>query len=240
MQRNKILDRYRFNVTPNDGITPESEWLHSTYDQFIQLRDTLLFSWKQYSGKAGCTLVVWEKEETIEVQWKNRFHLWFEPGFDNFQPYQEGLTLNREGPYVTWLADSSKDAWYFARFGVLAVRINEAWHYQLNHREQVIPRNDTTEVNGYIYQYIKKPDGTYYNNPGDEQYRIKRAVFQRAIDPTVTTTLTCQGYLELNLNKDDILVLQCEDQNGVTFLNNSDIQENSNYMQVKYLSQTLN
>lgn len=45
----------------------------NTYDQFIMLRDTLVYSKKYYKGKAGSVLVIGDTEETVEVIVRNRF-----------------------------------------------------------------------------------------------------------------------------------------------------------------------
>jgi hypothetical protein len=43
----------------------------SDYNQFIQLRDTLVYSSKYYKGKKGSKLVIGEKENTVEIIYRN-------------------------------------------------------------------------------------------------------------------------------------------------------------------------
>lgn len=59
MQWEQDNRNFKYNLTPLAQEIPiKNEELHSTYDQFIQLRDTLIFSSKQYAEHPGKKLIV--------------------------------------------------------------------------------------------------------------------------------------------------------------------------------------
>lgn len=204
MTRNQIDWEHDYLLSPNAYPINDNE-AHSTYDQFIQLRDTLIFSWKYYNDKAGCKLIVWSKEDwktttnTIEVMWKNWFKWTFNPTYATDPDNQ--VILESEWPYVSWLARSTnpEDQPWINRFGVRAFRIEQDWNYLVLHKEEIgsddnpIP-STVKQVHCYVNVYRQKPDWTYneLNNP---TYEI--AVFDWKIDYTKTFTgsisWTCHG-----------------------------------------------
>ena len=77
----------------------------STYNQFIQLRDTLVFSWKKYKWKAWSKLVVWEKEETIEIEYNNIYRMLFNSMTDSTP------TIESKWPYVEYSREAADIYW---------------------------------------------------------------------------------------------------------------------------------
>lgn len=62
MKRTQDNSQFKYRVDPNQ-YPIEDNTIHSTYDQFIQLRDTLVYSSKQYSNHPGKKLIVGYKAD---------------------------------------------------------------------------------------------------------------------------------------------------------------------------------
>lgn len=195
MQRTLEDWTHEYNAIPN-GFNISDNEAHSTYDQFIQLRDTLVFSWKYYNDKAWCKLIVWSKEDwktttnTIEVIWKN----WFKWTFNNTYASDPDnqVKLESEWPYVSWLAQSPDpaDQPWVNRFGIRAFKIHQDWNYLIVHKEEIGSDNDpipstVTQVHCYVNIYRKRANWTYPElaNPDFEV-----AVYDKKIDFTQTFT----------------------------------------------------
>ena len=58
LKPNKI---YNYDLKEEEYLKNMSNEVVSTYDQFIQLRDTLIYSKKTYSWKVCAYLFVWDK-----------------------------------------------------------------------------------------------------------------------------------------------------------------------------------
>ena len=141
MQRTQFDWEHDYLATPWEYPIKDNE-THSTYDQFIQLRDTLIFSGKYYNDKAWAKLIVWASKETIEVIWKNRFKLSFEPWYAS--DVENKVKLDTEWPYVTWLWDGSIDAALYTTYWPLACMINQDWHYLVAHKEEIWAESPTS------------------------------------------------------------------------------------------------
>ena len=186
MQRIQDNTDFKYIATPTNVDYPiEDNEVHSTYDQFIQLRDTLIFSGKYYNDKAWAKLIVWASKETIEVIRKNRFKLSFEPWYSS--DVENLVKIESEWPYVTWFFNSTDptDMALATRFWPLSCRINQDWHFLIAHKEEIwaetqISDNEkpipTTarQVHCYVNIYRKQADWTYPANP---TYEV--AVFDR-------------------------------------------------------------
>ena len=164
MQRTQYDGEHEYLVSPESvGDYPITDnETHSTYDQFIQLRDTLIFSGKYYNDKPWAKLIVWKSKETIEVIWKNRWKMGFEPWYASDV---ENLTsLEAEWPYVTWLWADPQYATQYTAFWPLSCIINEDGRYRLTHKEELdITNTALTTVCCYIDIYRKDSWGTYQN-----------------------------------------------------------------------------
>ena len=174
MQRTQFDWEHDYLATPWEYPIQDNE-THSTYDQFIQLRDTLIFSGKYYNDKAWAKLIVWASKETIEVIWKNRFKLSFEPWYAS--DVENKVKLDTEWPYVTWLWDGSIDAALYTTYWPLACMINQDWHYLVAHKEEIWAESPTSipeekpipttvkQVHCFVYVYSRQADWTYPANP---------------------------------------------------------------------------
>lgn len=159
MERIQDDSNFKYLATPwkypiNDNET------HSTYDQFIQLRDTLIFSGKYYNDKAWAKLVVWASKETIEVIWKNRFKLTFEPWYAS--DVENLIAKEFDWPYVTWLWADSQYSQYYTAFWPLSCIINQDGKYRITHKEELDITNTNLETAVcYVDIYRKDTNGTY-------------------------------------------------------------------------------
>lgn len=68
---------YNYNIVGKQWNIEQNQ-TNLTYDQFIGLRDTLVFSGKKYPGKRGAKLIIGDTEETVEIQAKNRCKVSFD------------------------------------------------------------------------------------------------------------------------------------------------------------------
>ena len=263
MERTQYDWQHQYLVTPPEYPISANE-NHSTYDQFIQLRDTLIFSGKYYNDKAGAKLIVGEQCETIEVEYKNWMKMSFQPDYltnpeRQVNPWDNpsataAMTLQEEGWYVTWLAGSSDaaDQALAQTYWVLAFKINKDWHYTMFHKEEILLQPTTKKVYCYL---------DYYKYTGDSLVPypttwVPIAVFDWAWEWTLSWTtswtdpsgtcsisftlgqliqkMTAFGYNERNLNKNDILVLRCIDNEPNQNPNELVYQRDSNFIQINY------
>jgi len=102
MKRTQDNSNFKYKVDPTEYPIQDNT-VYSTYDQFIQLRDTLHFSGKQYSNHPGKKLIVGYKADgsttqTVEVQEREYFRQAFEPGYENDN---EKITTQILGDYIT-------------------------------------------------------------------------------------------------------------------------------------------
>ncbi len=161
MARKQIDWNYDYLVEPTEYNINDNE-AHSTYDQFIQLRDTLIFTNKYYNDKAGRKLCVWEKMDwsttnTIEVALPNKFKQTFQPDWK--ENPEQSITTGILGKYVT-VPDSTVPTEIVSQAWPLCCMIQKDWHYQLIHKEQVLLETTTNKVCCYIDIYRKNAQGT--------------------------------------------------------------------------------
>lgn len=112
--------------------------------QFISLRDTFIDSEKKYPWKRGAVLIVWDTERSVEIKYKNRFKVWFEPDYTT-------LNVDNEWPYVE----------YDSTYGTLWAIIKEDGRYRVMHKMQVLPNPNTEQIIAYCDYYAIQPDWTY-------------------------------------------------------------------------------
>ena len=236
---------YNYDLIPTeqDGSINYTPWV---YDQFISLRDTLVYSGKKYNGKAWCKLIVWEKEETVEILWSNVFRMGFEPD----RATSKVVSLQTKWPYVKYDQESADIN------GVISCVIQKDGRYRVIHKEELdITNPNLEEVVCYVDIYRN------WAIPNDKKWWI--AVFRwkasgtlsgttSGTEPSGTCTvsfklwklfqkMTTWGYAELDLKAWDILVLRMKDQtpdtawDGSPRWNNLTLQPYSNFMSVEYI-----
>lgn len=213
----------------------------STYNQFIQLRDTLVYSTKHYKWKWGSKLIIWEKEETVEIIWRNAFR-------QSFQSVTDWIpTLESIWPYV------KRDYAIASMYWPISCEIQKDGRYRISHKEEVLPNSWQSKV--YCYIDVYRPDGNgWYTMP----YKWGISVFDRqgsgtlsGWDASVSFTLwkifqkmTAIWYMERDLKKWDILVLRTKDQDIAPDWspqwNDLTLQADSNYWSIEYIDLPIN
>lgn len=260
-QHDYIATPQEFNISANEA--------HSTYDQFIQLRDTLIFSGKYYNDKRWAKLIVGDTCETIEVQYKNWMKMSFEPDYrtnperqvnpwDNSSP-TAAMTLQEEWGYVTWLWNptlSTEDQAIAQRFwndAIVAFKINKDWHYVMFHKEEILLQPTNKKVYCFLeyFKYNKDTPQTPYPQSWipiavfDWEWEVSKTFSVSTSEWSGSCTvsfklweliqkMTAFGYNERNLNKNDVLVLRCIDNERDANPQELVYQTYSNFVQINY------
>lgn len=207
---------------------------HSTYDQFMSLRDTFVFSGKKYKGKAWSKLIVWEKEETVEIVYRNMF-------VARFDDTTATTSLVSVWPYV------EQNRELISIYGPLCCEIKKDGRYIIAHKEQVNVQSWQSKV----YTYVD----TYRN--GQLLNKWWTTVFDRQAQWTLSWStseggrcsisfklgdifqkITAFAYQERNLKAWDILVLRMKDAEPDADWNpqwnDLTLQGDSNWWSVEY------
>lgn len=215
MERLQENWQYEYLATPimypiSDNIRP------ATYDQFISLRDTLVYSNKYYASSAWRSLIIWTKLNweatgTIEIR---------EPNIMNMKIAPNGST------------DFSDSVWNYVtpwwHTWMIACDIIKKWRYRIQHKEQF--NNISTDITR-IHSYVIQHKSNWSN--------VHRAVFDWEWDtPWEIKRMTAFGYLECDLDKWEWLELRVEDQNGDSIL--SSMASDSNWRMVEYIDLAYN
>lgn len=188
----------------------------ATYDQFMSLRDTLVFSDKYYAHNSWRSLIIgtklnWDPTGTIEVREPNIARQSFEPWW-----WVNGQTLWK---YVS--------VWGHVADNVLSCEINKKWRYALEHKEQF---NNISSSITRIHSYIVQHHGNEI---------IERAVFDwERSTPWEIKRVTSYGYIECDLDVWDWLELKVVDQNWRSII--SAMANNSNWRTVEYIDLAYN
>ena len=268
MERTQYDWQHDYIATPQELNISANE-AHSTYDQFIQLRDTLIFSGKYYNDKAWAKLIVGDTCETIEVQYKNWMKMSFEPDYrtnperqvnpwDNSSP-TAAMTLQEEWGYVTWLWNptlSTEDQAIAQRFwndAIVAFKINKDWHYVMFHKEEILLQPTNKKVYCFLeyFKYNKDTPQTPYPQSWipiavfDWEWEVSKTFSVSTSEWSGSCTvsfklweliqkMTAFGYNERNLNKNDVLVLRCIDNERDANPQELVYQTYSNFVQINY------
>lgn len=235
MQRTQYDGEHEYLVSPESvGDYPITDnETHSTYDQFIQLRDTLIFSGKYYNDKAWAKLIVWESKETIEVIFRNIFQ-------QNFNSIvQTWVTPLSIWPYV------KRDSAVANRYWQMSCVIQKTWRYRIMHKEEVFLRTGSRKVMCYVDIYRNWAIlNKWWVAVFDRQWNFNETFSGVRVHFTlwdIIQKMTAFWYIERNLEKWDILVLRTKDQepNPSTWepqWNNLLLQADSNYRSIEYLN----
>ena len=223
MERTLFDWQHEYKATPWEYPIYENN-RPATYDQFITLRDTLIFSNKYYADKAGRSLIIWTKldwtpTDTIEIREPNIAKMSFEPWWES-DP-DKIKDDDTQWKYVTkWSSQTSNN---------LSCTINKDGRYRISHKEQFIDLDSlgNTRVHTLVRQHT-------WNQT------ISRAVFDWEWDtPWMFKRMTWYGYVECDLHKWDWLELLMLDEND-THIDSSYTQQYSNWRSVEYIDLAYN
>lgn len=213
MERTQKDWEHDYLLTPWEYPISENN-AHSTYDQFIQLRDTLVYSNKYYGSSAWRSLIIgtkldWTPTNTIEIWEPNISSMSFDSSWD-------------PQPHVLWQYVTT---WWHTSTNKLSCEIVKDWRYRIQHKEQFnkLWNSSITRIMAYVLQH--KSDWT----------DIERAVFDWEWSTAWEfKRMTSFGYVECDLNKWDWLELKIEDQNR-NDIPLTELQNNSNWWMVEYI-----
>ena len=203
--------QYGYRVTPWEYPIQDNR-RPATYDQFMTLRDTMVFSNKYYADKAGRSLIIgtkvdWTPTDTIEIREPNMMRIDFEPWGT--------VTPHPTWEYVTTWGHS----W-------ISCEIVKKGRYRIQHKEQFNDVSSVTRVNSYVIQH--------HGNSTQ-----KRANFDREWSSAwMIKRLTAFGYVECDLDKWDWLELVMVDENGNNI--QSLTEYDSNWWMVEYIDLAYN
>lgn len=227
MQRLQEDWNYEFRATPIEYPISDND-RKATYDQFMSLRDTMVYSNKFYGNNAWRSLIVWMKSDgnptnTIEIRSPNSVRLAFEPWYESNPSL---VTDTTQWWYVSrWTTYSSN---------LLTCTINMTWRYKIYHKEQFVNiDSDITRIKTYALQYHQE---------GNHWITTERAVFDLEWNTAwEMIRVPAYGYVECDLSKWDWLELRMEDQNWSPISSSSwQLQTNSNWRSVEYLDLAYN
>ena len=207
----RLLEDGQHDYRATPGMYPISDNNRpATYDQFITLRDTLVFSNKYYADKAWRSLIIGTKldgtpTDTIEIR---------EPNIMSYK-IKADWTVEDDGSiwkYVT--------TWWHISQNPISCEIIKTGRYKIQHKEQ-FNNLSTTRVHSYVL--LHQLDWTtkslaVFDWEWDTPWEIKR--------------LTAFWYREINLYKWEWLELKVED-NNVSII--SQMAYDSNWWQVEYI-----
>lgn len=214
--------QYEYNLTQweypiSDNNRP------ATYDQFMTLRDTMIFSNKYYADKAGRSLIIGTKldgtpTDTIEIREPNLSKMSFQPWYESDWSLIDDET---QWNYVT--------AWYSESANPLSCTINKNWRYRISHKQQFV-NLDTTSITR-VHTFVR-------------QHHWASTITRAAFDWEWSTVwefkrVTAFGYVECDLEKWDWLELLMLDQND-NHIDSSYTQLNSNWRHVEYIDLAYN
>lgn len=236
------MERTQYDWTHDYLLTP-SEYPISdnnrpaTYDQFIQLRDTLIFSGKYYNDKAWKRLIVWDKWDwtttnTIEVRENNYFIQRFQPSRTEEWNVDTKMLPLPSWWYITSPTAAQVDQSLLSRIWPLCCYINKDGHYRIIHKEEVLLQANTDKVFCYVDIYRKNAQWVWeipykwWVAVFDWQWNFSKSFTWNtswtqpngSCSVTVSFKLwdiiqkmTAFGYMERELLKWDLLVLRLKD-----------------------------
>ena len=161
MTRNQIDWEHDYLLSPNDYPINDNE-AHSTYDQFIQLRDTLIFTGKYYNDKASRKLCVGDKWDGSTT---NTIEVWLPRVFkQTIQPWwatdASKVTTTILGNYIT-NPDNTVPAGLLSQLWPLCCMVSKDWHYRIIHKEEILLDTTTNKVCCYVDIYRKNWQWNY-------------------------------------------------------------------------------
>lgn len=251
----------KWRETSDEWIKQNTAWLVNEIPNmsFLDIWDTLLEDKKTLHNRRWAHLVVWKASKSIELEYRNKFKLWFEPNYvsdvDNL------VHRDIESPYVTWLWDYTEDPSLYTEYWPLACIIEEDWRYEIIHKEEIQPQADTDTVVCYVDIYRKVNDTYQILNKWWYAVSWWKWSFEKTFSGTTSGTepngscsvkvsfklwdilqkMPTRWYVEMDLYKWDILVLRMRDKEpdvGWTWeplWNELTLQLYSNFFMVKHV-----
>lgn len=233
---------------------------HSTYDQFLSLRDTLVFSEKKYVWKAWCKLVVWDKEKTIEILWNNIF----KQNFENIEDWWRKDTIL--WPYVKRDYATATQSPFNSPISCV---IQKDWWYHLKYKIEVLPTAIQKKVYTYfdiyrihdvtvtpltydliswwgiaVFDMQGEVEKTCYGSTSWTDPNGSCMVTVRFVLWELIQKVTAMWDMEMNLQKWDVVVLRAKDAERWSWptplWNNLTFQSSSNYWSIEYLNLPIN
>lgn len=233
MERNLQDWQHDYRATPSDYPIQDNN-RPATYDQFITLRDTLIFSNKYYADKAWRSLIIWTKldwtpTDTIEIREPNISKMAFEPWFES-DPTNK-IVDETQWKYVTSGNNTAQPS------ALLSCTIQKDWRYRITHKEQFVNLDSSsiTRIHTYVNQWIKHTiDNFVYWD------QVPRAVYDFEWSTAwEMVRVPAYWFIECDLHKSDVLVLEMKDQNDDP-ISSSYLQTNSNWWSVEYIDLAYN
>lgn len=196
---------YNYDLIPKQFDINQPK-LSNIYDQFMQLRDTLVYSKKTYSWKAGSVLVIGDTEETVEVITRNRFIQKLNP---DRETDPNAIQTILQGPYVTQKGIDTSTYWY------ASCKITKSGYYKVTHKIEIVNiPTGTSRIYVYVERLPMNAQG-WYGAPGTGTpiavYDDESGTY--TFDEMYTKKITI-GTVDTNLEEWDLLRLVVEDQNG--------------------------
>jgi len=252
MERQQIDWEHEYLATPSEYPISDNN-RPATYDQFIQLRDTLIFTGKYYNDKASRKLCVGDKWDgsttnTIEVWLPNYFRQLVPPDWDS-SPLDPSIL----GKYITSVPSDLA-----SRFWPLSCMITKDWRYRIKHKEEILLYQNTAINKVFCYVDVYRNNWTDYEIAYKWWVAVRDWEGQTSLSGTTSGTepngtchvsitlgklfrkMTALADQERNLLKGDILVLRMKDwpHDPTTWEptgNNLPLQADSNYRSIEYL-----
>lgn len=209
MERTLFDWQHDYRATPSEYPIEDNN-RPATYDQFITLRDTLIFSNKYYADKAGRSLIIgtkldWTPTDTIEIREPNLARMSFEPWYEDHPDDENYIKNESKWTYVTSGSDMTNNP--------LSCTINKDGRYKIAHKEQFIQMDsDITRVLSYVMQNQRHEEVVNWDVVVSYT-QIPRAVFDWEWDEWwFFKRMTTWWYVECDLKKWDWLELIMLDQ----------------------------
>ena len=195
----------------------------ATFDQFIKLRDVLIFSNKYYADKAWRSLIIWTKldwtpTDTIEIREPNLSKMSFEPWYTS----SSWISDETQGTYI--------ESWHQWSTNPLSCTIKKKWRYKIYHKEQFVDIDpNITRIHTFVLQH-------HWN------LTISRAVFDNEWTQSwLFNRMTAYGYVECDLDAWDWLEFKMLDQDDNPIDSATwRLWQNANWRSVEYLDLAYN
>ena len=219
--------------TPDEWLKQDTAWLVNEIPNisFLDIWDTLLESKKTLHWRRWAHLIVWDASKSIELMYMNKFKLWFEPNYNT--DVANLVHRDIDTPYLDWLWWDPQYASLYAIYWPLSCIVKERWRYRIMHKEEIRPQPGVDTAVCYVNIY-RKDSLWRYQNLSKWWYAVSWWLwnFSKVFSWTTSWTdpngscsvrvsfklwdilqrMPIRWMIEMDLEKDDILVLRMRDQ----------------------------